>query len=76
MGDPSVCLRRSVCRSSVHRNAPPSFRWRSISLSPLVGSGPTQVINKPVWIEADAQTQTRRPRARGVRGEEGGAARA
>lgn len=45
-----------------------------LSLSPLVGSGPAQVINKPVWIEEDAQTQTRRPRARGGGG--GGAARA
>lgn len=63
MGDPSVCF-SSKCVSVLSAQECASVIPLALhrSLSPLVGSGLAQVINKPVWIEEDAQTQTRRPR--------------
>lgn len=68
MGDPSVCF-SSKCVSVLSAQECASVIPLALhrSLSPPVGSGPAQVINKPVWIEEDAQTQTRRPREFGGR---------
>lgn len=65
-----VCLYANVCRSGLvcvglHHCY---YCWRSIPphprLSIWAGAGQALVINKPAWMEEDAQTQTLRRRVR------------